>query len=62
MEDFEYLALLARLRGRRAADAYADRIVRAPYLWEARPEAMLAVRQELGEELDRAAAESGVTM
>jgi hypothetical protein len=62
MEDYEYLALLARLDGRQAADQYADRIVQKPYLWESRPEAFLKVRQELGEALDRAAARSGGTM
>ena len=62
MEDYEYLALLARLDGRQAADRYADRIVKKPYLWESRPEVFLKVRQDLGEALDRAAARSGGTM
>ena len=61
MEDYEYLALLAQLDGRQAADQYADRIVKAPYLWEARPESFLEVRRELGESLDRAVAKSGNT-
>jgi hypothetical protein len=55
MEDYEYLALLAKLSGSKAADAYADRIVKKPYLWESRPETFLRVRQELGEALDRLA-------
>jgi hypothetical protein len=58
MEDYEYLALLAKLEGRQAADRYADQIVNTPYLWESRPEVFLKVRQELGESLDRAAARS----
>jgi hypothetical protein len=62
MEDYEYLALLDRLDGRRAADQYADRIVQKAYLWESRPEVFLKVRQELGEALDRATARSGGTM
>jgi len=62
MEDYEYLAMLAKLDGRQAADQYADRIVKKPYLWESRPEIFLKVRQELGEALDRAAARSGHTM
>ena len=62
MEDYEYLALLSRLDSRKAADQYADRIVTKAYLWEARPEVFLKVRQELGEALDRAAARSGGTM
>jgi len=62
MEDYEYLALLARLDGRRAADRFADRIVQKSYLWESRPEVFLQVRKELGESLDRAAARSGGTM
>jgi hypothetical protein len=53
MEDYEYLALLAKLAGANAANEYADRIVKEPYLWESRPEAMLKVRQEIGETLDR---------
>jgi hypothetical protein len=59
MEDYEYLAMLARLEGRQAADRFADRIVQKAYLWESRPEAFLQVRKELGESLDRAAARSG---
>jgi len=55
MEDFEYLALLARLKGRDAADRYAGRIVKKTYLWEADPETFLKVRQELGETLSRLA-------
>jgi hypothetical protein len=62
MEDYEYLALLARLDGRQSADQYADRMVKKPYLWESRPEVFLKVRQELGDSLDRAAARSGKTL
>ena len=62
MEDYEYLALLARLDSRQAADQFADRIVQKSYLWESRPEVFLQVRKELGESLDRAAAKSGGTM
>jgi len=43
------------LAGRRAADQYADRIVKKTYLWESRPEAFLKVRQEMGEALDKLA-------
>jgi hypothetical protein len=56
MEDYEYLALLARLSGSRAADEYASRIVAKTYRWESRPETFLNVRRELGEALDRLAA------
>jgi hypothetical protein len=62
MEDYEYLALLAKLEGAQAAGQYADRIVKKPYLWESRPEAFLNVRRNLGESLDRAAARSRRTM
>ncbi len=62
MEDYEYLALLAKLDGRQSADGYADRIVKEPYLWESRPEVFLKVRQELGEALDRAEARSSGAM
>jgi hypothetical protein len=58
MEDYEYLALLAKLDGRQAADLYVDRIVKKPYLWESRPEVFLEVRRELGDALERAAARS----
>jgi hypothetical protein len=53
MEDFEYLSLLAKLKGRNAADQYANRIVKKIYLWESDPETFLKVRQELGETVDR---------
>jgi hypothetical protein len=62
MEDYEYLALLAKLDGRQSAGRYADQIVKAPYLWETRPEVFLKVRQNLGESLDRAAPRSGEAM
>jgi hypothetical protein len=55
MEDYEYLALLAKLAGKHAADEQADRIVKKPYLWESRSTAFLDVRRELGETLDRLA-------
>jgi Domain of unknown function (DUF4091) len=53
MEDYEYLSLLERLRGREAAEQFASRIVNAPYSWEVRPDSFLKVRNELGETLDR---------
>jgi hypothetical protein len=59
MEDYEYLALLAKLGGAKWADEYADRIVKKPYRWESQPDTFLKVRQELGEALDRLAARSG---
>jgi hypothetical protein len=56
MEDYEYLALLAGLKGKSAADKFADRIVQSTWHWESRPEVFLRVRQELGETLNRLAA------
>jgi len=53
MEDYEYLALLARLEGRKAADDFAGRIVRKPWQWESRRDVFLNIRRQLGEELDR---------
>ena len=53
MEDYEYLALLAKLKGRDAADKFAGRIVQNAWHWESRPEAFLSVRRELGETLNR---------
>ncbi len=55
MEDYEYLALLTKLAGRKTAEAYADRIVQKPYAWESRPAMFLRVRQEMGEALNRLA-------
>ena len=55
LEDYEYLAMLDRLAGKRAADEFADRIVTKPYRWESRPEVFLRVRQEMGEALDHLA-------
>ena len=55
MEDYEYLALLARLAGMELADQYTSRIVKKPYQWESRPEAFLKVRREVGEALNRLA-------
>jgi hypothetical protein len=56
MEDYEYLALLAKLKGQNAADEFAGRIVRNTWRWESRPEVFLQVRRELGETLNRLAA------
>jgi hypothetical protein len=53
MEDYEYLALLARLAGRDVADKYADRIVHTAYDWESRPEQFLQVRREIGDTIER---------
>ena len=52
LEDYEYLAAAAALGGSAMADAFAARIVAAPYEWETRPESFLAVRNELGDVLD----------
>ena len=56
MEDYEYLALLAKLAGRKAADEFAARIVKQANRWEARPELFLDVRRALGETLHRLSA------
>jgi hypothetical protein len=53
MEDHEYLTLLEKIAGAKAAEEFAERITKKPYLWESRPEAFLRVRRELGETLDR---------
>ena len=53
MEDYEYLALLAKLAGSDAADKYADRIASQPYQWEHDPAAFLRVRRDMGETLNR---------
>jgi len=55
MEDYEYLALLAKLKGHNAADEFAGRIVQNTWRWESRPEVFLNVRRELGETLNRLA-------
>lgn len=62
MEDYEYLALLAKLRGRPAVEQYSNRIVKAPYIWESRAEAFYQVRRELGVTLDRATGNPGGTL
>jgi len=55
MQDYEYLALLAKLGGTDQADEFVDRIVKKPYRWESQPETFLKVRQEMGQALDRLA-------
>ena len=52
LEDYEYLALAAKLGGGKVADDFAARIVSQPYQWESAPEKFLAVRAELGDLLD----------
>jgi hypothetical protein len=53
MEDYEYIALLAKLGSQKLADGYVSRIVTAPYLWESRLETFMQVRWEMGQTLDR---------
>ncbi len=55
MEDYEYLALLERLGGRKMAEQFSDRIVQKPYLWESSPETFLNTRLEMGQTLNRLA-------
>jgi hypothetical protein len=55
MEDYEYLALLTQWGGREAADIFANRIVTKTYQWESRPDVFRAVRQEMGQALERLA-------
>ena len=52
LEDYEYLALAAKLGGSKVADDFAARIVSEPYQWESSPEKFLLVRNELGDLLD----------
>ncbi len=52
LEDYEYLALAAKLSGNTLADEFASRIVTEPYLWVSHADKFLAVRQELGDVLD----------
>ncbi len=55
MEDYEYLALLAKWKGRPAASRYARRIAQRAYIWEGDADKFLDVRRSLGDELDRLA-------
>jgi hypothetical protein len=55
MEDYEYLSLLSQAGGREAADMFANRIVTKAYQWESRADVFLAVRQEMGQALERLA-------
>ena len=61
MEDYEYLALLAKSAGRAAASRYADQIVKELYSFESKSEAFLKVRLELGKALNGPAAPAGAT-
>jgi hypothetical protein len=61
MEDYEYLALLAKSAGRGAASRYADQIVKELYSFESKPEAFLKVRLELGKALNGPAATASAT-
>jgi hypothetical protein len=55
LEDYEYLALLAKLGGQPIADKYAEQIVKKPYVWESRSEEFLRLRREMGEVLNQLA-------
>jgi hypothetical protein len=61
MEDYEYLALLAKSAGRAAASRYADQIVKELYSFESKSEAFLKVRLELGKALNGPAAPASAT-
>jgi len=55
LEDYEYLSLLRRQDPDAAqfVERCVTRLVRTTYSWERQPAALLAVRRELGNELDR---------
>jgi len=61
LEDYEYLALAAKLGESALADDFASRIVTEPYLWESKPDKFLAVRSELGDILDNLTRTSAAT-
>ncbi len=52
LEDYEYLALLARSGLADFAERSAARIVQTTYLWERQPNNLYLVRQEIGERLN----------
>ncbi|MBI4473161.1 MAG: hypothetical protein HY646_10860 [Acidobacteria bacterium] len=54
LEDYEYLVQLARLDPD-FTSRLVDRLVRQTYSFDSRPEALYAVRQELGNELEQRA-------
>src|SRR5262249_42223366 len=58
LEDYEYLALLAKVAGSKRADEFVERIVTKPYVWESDSSRFLAIRQAMGETLNRLASDS----
>lgn len=58
LEDYEYLALLARAAGAERARRWAQRIARKTYAWQRDPQALYRVREAMGRELARLEAAS----
>jgi hypothetical protein len=52
LEDYEYLALLKKFRGQKAADHYVDMLVRTAYDYDQDPKKLYAVREEIARQLD----------
>jgi hypothetical protein len=52
LEDYEYLALLKKSRGQKAADHYVDMLVRTAYDYDQDPKKLYAVREEIARQLD----------
>ncbi len=53
LEDYEYFVLLAKLTNPAAADHWVDELVQNTYTFDAQPEDLYRVRQEMGDEIER---------
>jgi len=52
LEDYEYLTLLTKLKGAKAADQYVDSWVRSAHDYDQAPEKLYAVRSRIAQQLD----------
>jgi len=51
LEDYEYLALLKKSRGQKAADHYVDMLVLTAYDYDQDPKKLYALRDSMGREI-----------
>jgi len=53
LEDYEYFVILSNLTDSTTSDRWVDQIVQNTYTFDSRPESLYAVREKLGEEIQR---------
>jgi hypothetical protein len=59
LEDYEYIAMLAKLKGSDTAAGYVNSFIRKAYDYDPDPQILYMVREQIARHLDRTSAEGG---